>query len=79
MRSRRPLLDQAPTRVRQSVGYAAATCAGVIRSVMGVYAMAERIDYNTAMAPPARWANVEKMRKSDGSIKAALLAVTLPL
>lgn len=53
--------------------------AGVVTSVMGVYAMAERIDYNTAMAPPARWSNVEKMRKSDGSIKAALLAVTLPL
>jgi phage gp29-like protein len=53
--------------------------AGVARSVMGVYAMAERIDYNSAMAPPARWGNVEKMRKSDGSIKAALLAVTLPL
>lgn len=39
----------------------------------------ERIDHLADMRPPERFANVDKMRRSDASVRAAFLAVALPI
>lgn len=50
-----------------------------LRAFGGVVAIDDGIDYLAAMRPPDRWGNVDKMIGSDASVRAAKLAVTLPL